>query len=409
MYDLIVLIAALKQIKKPNMFLWNLLVREEIPETKDKFEVHTKNARRRMAPFVGKYSGGKLFEKDGSTISEFQPGIIKPFRPAHANDLLKQTFGQTVYGEGIDMDEIATDQVTKELGELDEAITRTECWMLGKLLTTGVIPIVGDTVNRAIKFGDFNKEILTGANLWTDPTSDPVQYLLDKQLEILNNTGVMIDSICMSVEAAAAFKNHPKVIDKLKYKDADIIRIQPRNLGDGARFLGTIPEGELDIYTFADWVESFETKESEPIIPAGELIGVRSKSVKVHYGAIAQIVDKDKELFTGSRIPKTWVDIKNDTENIQIASAPLIVPDDAAAFFCAKVVDGAATLSDATPRVMAVDVENEEKSEEKVVEDRFSKMLKEELVDFLVAETGADSKTLSKLKVDELREKAREI
>ena len=402
MYDLIVLIAALKQMKKPNMFLWNLLVREEITETKAKFEVHTKNARRRMAPFVGRYSGGQLFEKDGSTISEFEPGIIKPFRTAHANDLLKQTYGQTIYGDGVDMEDIATDQVTKELSELDEAVTRTECWMLGKLLTTGVIPIVGDTVNRAIKFGDFNKEVLTGTSLWTDPTSDPVQYLLDKQLEILNKTGVMTDSICLSVEAAAAFKNHPKVIDKLKYKDADVIRIQPRNLGDGARFIGTIPEGELDIYTFSDWVESFETKESEPIIPAGELVGFRSKSMRVHYGAIAQIVDKEKGLFTGSRIPKTWVDEKADTENIQISSAPLLVPDDAAAFFCAKVVD-----TEAVVRASYVDVSG-------VVafngnEDSFSSMKKEELIELLVAETGEDSKVLNKLKVDELREKARAI
>lgn len=402
MYDLIVLIAALKQIKKPNMFLWNLLVREEITETKAKFEVHTKNARRRMAPFVGRYSGGKLFEKDGSTISEFEPGIIKPFRTAHANDLLKQTFGQTVYGDGVDVEDIATDQVTKELSELDEAVTRTECWMLGKLLTTGVIPIVGDTVNRAIKFGDFNKEVLTGTRLWTDPASDPVQYLLDKQLEILNKTGVMTDSICLSVEAAAAFKNHPKVIDKLKYKDADVIRIQPRNLGDGARFIGTIPEGELDIYTFSDWVESFETKESEPIIPAGELVGFRSKSMRVHYGAIAQIVDKEKSVFTGSRIPKTWVKEENDVENIQLSSAPLIVPDDAAAFFCAKVVDTEAVVSASyvdVPEVVAFNGN----------EDSFSSMKKEELIELLVAETGEDSKVLTKLKVDELREKARAI
>lgn len=46
---------------------------------------------------------------------------------------------------------------------------------------------------------------------------------------------------------------------------------------------------------------------------------------------------------------------------------------------------------------------------EKIEEDRFSKMLKEELVDFLVAETGQDSKALNKLKVDVLREKAREL
>lgn len=407
MYDLIVLIAALKQIKKPNMFLWNLLIREEILETKAKFEVHTKNARRTMAPFVGKYSGGKLFEKYGASISEFEPGIIKPFRPAHANDLLKQQYGQTIYGDGVDMDEIAMDQVTKEIAELDEGITRTECWMLGKLLTTGIIPIVGETVDRAIKFGDFNKEILTEDKIWTNPTSDPVQYLLDKQLEILEKTGVMIDSICLSTEASAAFKNHPKVVEKLKYKDADVIRIQPRNLGDGARFLGTIPEGELDIYSFSDWVENYETKKSEPIIPVGELVGFRSKSMRVHYGAIAQIIDKEKSIFTGSRIPKTWVKEENDVENIQLSSAPLIVPDDAAAFFCAKVVNGVGTLSETAPRVMSI--EKEVIKEGNVEEDSFSKMLKEELVDFLVAETGADSKTLNKLKVDELREKAREI
>lgn len=52
--------------------------------------------------------------------------------------------------------------------------------------------------------------------------------------------------------------------------------------------------------------------------------------------------------------------------------------------------------------------ESEKETVEKT-EDRFSKMLKEELVDFLVAETGTDSKTLNKLKVDELREKARAI
>ncbi|MEG1087683.1 MAG: hypothetical protein RSD79_06415, partial [Cetobacterium sp.] len=128
-----------------------------------------------------------------------------------------------------------------------------------------------------------------------------------------------------------------------------------------------------------------------------------------HYGAIAQIVDKDKELFTGSRIPKTWVDIKNDTENIQIASAPLIVPDDAAAFFCAKVVSGVGTLSDVAPRAISTEEElvKEENVEEE--EDRFSKMLKEELIEFLVSETGADSKALNKLKVDELREQARAV
>ncbi|MGL5571058.1 hypothetical protein [Cetobacterium sp.] len=62
-----------------------------------------------------------------------------------------------------------------------------------------------------------------------------------------------------------------------------------------------------------------------------------------------------------------------------------------------------------------VEIVNESKGQEseketvEKTEDRFSKMLKEELVDFLVAETGEDSKTLNKLKVDVLKEKAREL
>lgn len=338
MYELIALIATLKQLKRPNMFLWNLFVRAEIEEHTSKFEIQTKNARRIMAPFVGKYSGGKLLAKEGSQVTEFTPGLIQPFRIAKAEDLLNQQFGQTIYGDSVDGESLAEDQVIKELQELDEAIVRTENWMLGKLLTTGVIPIVGDSINTAIKFGDHNKEILSGTSIWTDPTSDPVAYLLEKQMEILKETGIMIDSICLSTAAAAAFKNHPKVIDKLKYKDADVVRINPRNLGDGARFLGVIPEGELDIYTFTDWVEDAETGISTPIIPEGELVGGRSKSINVHYGAIAQIVDDQRQVFLGKRIPKTYIEDSKDLECIRLSSAPLPVPDDAAGFFCAKVL-----------------------------------------------------------------------
>ena len=63
MYELEVLIAALGQIKKPNMFLWNLLVRATKIRDKRKFEVHTKSARRVMAPFCRKIFWWRIFCK----------------------------------------------------------------------------------------------------------------------------------------------------------------------------------------------------------------------------------------------------------------------------------------------------------------------------------------------------------
>lgn len=342
-YELQVLIAALKQVKRPNMFLWNLLVRKEIPEIKSKFEVHTKNARRRMAPFVGKYSKGTFFEKEGSTIEEFEPGKILPFRRAFADELFQQHFGQTIYGNSISPEELAMDEVAKELEYLDTAIIRRENWLLAKLLTTGVMPIIGENINRAITFGKANTEKLSGNSLWSDTanadTSDPIAYIKNKQMEILKETGSLIDSVILGKDAADSFLRHPKVTEKLKYTTADVLRINPRGLGDGAKYLGTISELEVDIYSFIDWVENPETGKDEELFPAKGVLGVKSKSIEVHYGAIAQMgEDKVNRIYSGKRIPKVWTNQSEDSKYIRLGSAPLPLPDDARGWFFATVL-----------------------------------------------------------------------
>ena len=340
MYELKVLIAALKQTKKPNMFLWNLLVRKEIPEIKAKFEVHTKNARRRMAPFVGKYSKGTFFEKEGSTIEEFEPGKISPYTRAHADEILQQQFGQTIYGDSVTAEETALDQVAKELEGLDTSIIRRENWLLAKLLTTGVMPIIGKDINKAITFGEANVEKLSRTSLWSDLTnSDPLDYIEKKQMEVLKETGCLIDSIVLGTESATSFINHPKVTDKLKYTSADILRINPRDLGEGAKYLGTIPKLNIDIYSFVDWVENPETGKDEELFPAKGILGVKAKSIEVHYGAIAQMDDnEDTKLYVSKRVPKVWVNKDEDSKYIRLSSAPLPLPDDARGWFFSTVL-----------------------------------------------------------------------
>lgn len=340
MYELEVLIAALGQIKKPNMFLWNLLVRATKIRDKRKFEVHTKSARRVMAPFVGKYSGGEFFAKDGFTVSEFEPGKIMPKTVAHADELLQQQFGQTQYGNFISPEDRAIDAITDEIEELDTAITRTENWMLSKLMTTGVMPIVGKTVKRAITFGEINKETLSGTSCWNKTESDPIDLIKKKQLEVLKETGILVDSIVLGTAAATAFQNHAKVTEKLKYTSADVLRINPRGLGDGAKFLGTIPELNVDIYTFVDWVIEPDTKKEVSLFPEKGMLGVKSKSIVVNYGAIPQMNEnKTNVVAMGSRIPKTWVDDENDSKYLRLGAAPLPVPDDAKGWFYVDVLE----------------------------------------------------------------------
>lgn len=56
--------------------------------------------------------------------------------------------------------------MAEELIELDESIVRRELWMLGQYLTTGIVPIVGKTVDRAIKYYSDNIEGIGGTDKW---------------------------------------------------------------------------------------------------------------------------------------------------------------------------------------------------------------------------------------------------
>ncbi len=338
MYDLITLIAALKQVKRPNTFLWNLLVGTIVEETTAKFEIHTKKAKRKVSPFVGKYTNGEISIREGSTISEYEPGKLAPIRVAHANELLERQFGQTIYGDSVSAEDLAIAQVSKELGEMDEEIFRSEMYLIAKLLTTGIMPIKGKTVDRAITFGAINKEVLSGSDLWSHDDSDPIGYLEAKQTEVLKETGILIDSIILTPEVAARLRNHPGIKDMLKYTTADILRINPRTIGNGAKYIGTIPGLELDLYSFVDWYIDPETEKETTFIPEGGIIGVKSKSLKIHYGAHAQKVDGNTSVFVGTRIPKHWSNSGEDHDNIRLIAKPLPVPEDVRGFFYSKVI-----------------------------------------------------------------------
>jgi hypothetical protein len=342
MYDLKAIIAALSQMKKPNLFLWNLLVKAIKTEDTKRFEVHTRKAKRKITPFVGPNMPGVFLGRDEFSISEFEPPMIKPVRTAHANDIFKQQFGQTVYGDQAPGTS-GLRTLTSELVELDDAITRKENIMLAELLTTGKMSIQGKGVSReAISYGtdSENFETLTGTDAWNNTGSDPLSDLGRWQMLVLKKTGILIDSVVLTLKAKDAFMKNEEVIKVLKYTEQNIARVEPRKLGDGASYIGTIPELNIDIYSFVDWYTDDSGTEVE-LLPDGGVLACRSKSVTVHYGAIGQLVNGVNSIFKGDRIPKHWVDEDADIEKIRLSASPLPVLDDADSIIFADVIEEA--------------------------------------------------------------------
>ncbi|ADO82820.1 major capsid protein [Ilyobacter polytropus] len=344
MYDLKVLIAALSQSKKVNPFLWNLLVKGTKEHSNTKFEVHVRKSKRKITPFVGPNLPGVFLGKEEFSINEYQPPMVKPFRVAHANELFKQKFGQTIYGDTVTSQDLALDTIASELADLDDVITRKEILMLGELLSTGKMAIQGKGVSReAISYGTDpeNFEELLGTDAWNDAGSDPLADMERWQMLVLKKTGLLIDSIILTPKAKKYFMDHEKVKEKLKYTESNVLRVQPRRLGDGASYLGTIPELNLDIYSYVDWYTN-DAGEEVSILEDGGVLACKAKSVTLHYGAISQIAGESKarQIYIGKRIPKHWVDEDADLEKIRLAAAPLPVLDDADAIVFSKVVSG---------------------------------------------------------------------
>lgn len=337
-YQLVTLIAALQQRKAPKKFLMDIAVRGNKCHMTSKFEVQTKTAKRKMAPFVGPYSNGVLIKKEGFAVNEFEPGLIHPKTRATAEELLNQSFGQNVYGDSVTPEERGIAKVAEELNFLDDTVTRREIWMVMKLLTTGVIPIIGEGVNRAITFGNANLEKLFGDALWTSTLSDPIAYLKEKVLEVAKDTGDAIDTLIMSNEAYTAFEKHPKVKDKINHVNAALLVLKPEDVGEGGKLMGYIPELGVSLYTYNEWYLDDESGVEEQMLPASGVIGMKSGSIMMHYGAIA-LMPKDSdvaELFVMERVPHT--ERVGQAKTMELHSKPLPVPDDSRGFFFSEVI-----------------------------------------------------------------------
>ncbi len=332
------IIEAFDQSKAPNLFLWALLVTGKKTHQVEKMEIQTKKSGRETAPFVGPNLPGTFLGREEFSIKTFEAPQIKPYKVAAANDLFKINFGSHAYAT--DMNKAVSNAMEEDLKHLDTTITRKELAMLGELMSTGKIAIEGKGLSReAIGYGTDteNLETLTGTDKWDQSTSDPIGDIERWRDLILEKTGIAIDSVVMTPTAKRAFVNHPGVKDKLKITQPDLIRINPRNLGDGASFIGVVPELNVDIYSYIDWYENDQGNKTT-ILPEGGVLACRSKTVTQHYGAIAQKKNNDslRQIFVGSRIPKIWGEGDNDF--IRLSSAPLPVVHDADGFVFSKVI-----------------------------------------------------------------------
>ena len=332
------MLAMLEQMLSPKTFLQSMFFKDTLPVPTDTIDIDIVKGKRRLAPMQNPIVEGKVVERAGFTTSTYKPAYIKPKTVTTAADLLKRLPGETLYGSSQTPEQRAAVIMAKDFQYLRELIVRRKEWMCAQALTTGKISIVGDGVSYEVDFlMDSNHKVtLTGADLWSAGTSDPLADLRDWKQLISKDSGLMPDVLLLGHDTWPAFINHSKVKDKLDLLNVQLGRINPANLPNGATYLGSLNELGVDVYAYDEWYLPDGSDTNTPMIPANKVVmGSTKARCEMHYAAIQ---DLECGRAAVMEFPKSWEEKDPSVRFVQLQSAPLAGLHQPDAFVVAQVL-----------------------------------------------------------------------
>ncbi len=310
----------------------------------EKIDVDFKKGGRELAPFVHPVVGGKTVKNKGYKTKTYTPPTLAPNKVTTVDNILKRQAGENPYS-GVTPAERAIKKMGADFQELDEMITRRQEWMAAKAIFEGQIPIIGEGLNEVIDFGFENQEtIVTASKKWSAATADPIADIKRWRKTVQQKGFVNCDVLIMSDNVADAFINNEKVQKLLDTKGYDLAVIAPKELPNGATYIGTLKGLALDIYSYNEWYlddwTNPDAPEEKPLVPDGKLALLStSAQYSLLFGAVT-ILDESEQFVTveGDKVPETWAERNPARRFLQLNSKPLPVPHEIDSWYVATVL-----------------------------------------------------------------------
>lgn len=337
--------AVIKRTPPVRTFIRDTFFRNVKTSTSEKVDIDIKKGNRQLAPFVHRTKGGKIIPNSGYETKTFTPPMLAPDKLTMVDDLMARQPGEDLYSQQTPQQR-AVVKMAEDFTELEEVITRREEWMCTQALFKGYIPVIGDGVNYVIDFDFENREEITiDTKKWSDrvnsrPLEDVARYKKHVQ-----KTGYVNCDICiMGEDAAEDFINNESVLKVLDVKNVNMGAIAPKELPNGATYIGYYAKENISFYTYNEWyVDDWTDPDAqtvEELIPRDEIALLSTKAnYSMLYGAITLIDEKTKQFVTyvAKRVPDTEVKKKPARRFLTMYSSPLPCPAEANSWFVAKV------------------------------------------------------------------------
>lgn len=346
-YDPRVLDQIVRVMPASGGFFRDTFFKRRVPVTGTKVDVDFYKGKRRIAPFVNPKSAAKVVEKIGYKTNTFETPLLKPKDVTTIEDISVRLPGENLYG-GFTRDERALALLTDKLAEFNDSIIRREEWMASQAMLTGKIPVIGEGVNYTIDFGFTNKEVLTGAALWSSDTSDPLKDI-DRWVLACQKNGYHTPNVClMSADTHNSFMQR---LIKLNYLNqysgnVELATIKPNQLSENVIYGGKILKYNMDIYIYNEWYIDDWTDPANPsenaIVPNGTcLLGSTNAKTAIYYGEITLTDESSGTGFKSilaERAPQSWIEEDPAARYLAMHSRPLTAPQEVDSWYVATVL-----------------------------------------------------------------------
>lgn len=335
-----------ERMPKVHTFIKDTFFRNVETFDTQKIDVDFKKGNRQLAPFVHKKIGGVTIDNEGYQTNTYEPPLTAPNKITTVDDILKRTPGESLYN-GKSPNQRAVEKLQRDFAELDEMITRREEWMCCQSLFTGKIPILnkeGKAIQAEIDFNFTNKEVLKEAQKWDKTQGGKIKQLKAWRKQV-QKTGFVNCNIClMGDDALEAFLQDEEVQKVLDVRRFEVAVIAPKELPNGATYIGTIHELGMDIYSYNEWYldnwTDKEKPEDKPLLPSNIVVLLSTEAVySMYYGAVGIVDEAGKTIAVveGARIPEQWVERRPARRFLQLSSAPMPVPHEVDSWYVATV------------------------------------------------------------------------
>ena len=281
---------------------------------------------RKVAPFVNPKVGGSIVERDGYRTNSYEAPEVSPMMVTTAEDMLKRSAGESMYAMKSPTQR-ASEEIGRNLSQLDDIITRREEVMCSEALFSGQVTVNGvgyaDVIQYWSQLKSSEQPMTTLSTKWTASGADPMADLRSIRRTVIQKCGTTPTEIVCgtgAIEALLAKLNS----DKLDTRRVDLGMIDPSLLPNGVTYWGYLKDSGLDIFSYDSWYVNDAGTETA-IVPNGSvLMGSPNVKTTMAYGCVALTGDDNVAFYEGRRVPDSWVQRANPSGRVvQIKARPL--------------------------------------------------------------------------------------